>query len=60
MKDMDAVIIAVSHKEFLELDVAKIDSLFANVGEKKILMDLKGILDRATYEAKKDYIYWRL
>ena len=60
VKDMDAVIIAVAHNEFNKLDPVKIDSFFNAANKKKVLMDLKGILSRSEYEAKKDYIYWRL
>ncbi len=60
VKDMDAVIIAVAHNEFNKLDPVKIDSFFNSANKKKVLMDLKGILSRSEYEAKKDYIYWRL
>ena len=60
VKDMDAVIIAVAHNEFNKLDPVKIDSFFNSANKKKVLMDLKGILSRSEFEAKKDYIYWRL
>ena len=57
IKDMDAVILAVSHAEFSKLSMEEIDKLF---GEgKKVLLDLKGLLDRKEYE-KAGYSYWRL
>lgn len=57
IKEMDAVILAVSHKEFLSLKEDQISGLF---GEgKKVLLDIKGILDRKTYETA-GYSYWRL
>ena len=59
IKDMDAVIIAVCHKEFESLDETFIDGFFSN-NKTKVLLDLKGILNRKTYKEKKDYIYWRL
>lgn len=59
MKDMDAVIIAVCHEEFSKLTDKDIDGFFA-ANSKKVLLDLKGILNRKEYDAKKDYIYWRL
>lgn len=58
IKDMDAVILAVAHEEFKRLDVAKMDSLYKN-GAKKVLLDLKGLLDKKTFVAA-DYLYWRL
>lgn len=60
VKDMDAVIIAVSHTQFMSLTEAQIDSFFASDHAKKVLLDLKGILNRKAYDAKGDYLYWRL
>ena len=59
IKDMDAVVIAVCHEQFASLTEADIDGFFGD-GGKKVLLDLKGILDRKQYDAKADYIYWRL
>ena len=54
---MDAVIVAVAHKEFLDFGIEKIDALF---GEgQKVLLDVKGIYDREEYESA-GYCYWRL
>lgn len=60
MKDMDAVIIAVCHDQFSKLTDSDIDGFFKAGTDKKVLLDLKGILDRKAYDAKKDYLYWRL
>ena len=60
MKDMDAVIIAVCHEQFSKLTDSDIDGFFKAGTDKKVLLDLKGILDRKAYDAKKDYLYWRL
>lgn len=55
--DMDAVIIAVAHTPFTELKMADIDKFF---GEgKKVIIDVKGILDRKEY-TDAGYCYWRL
>lgn len=59
IKDMDAVIVAVSHKQFLTLDKEKINSLYSKSNAKKVLVDIKGIFDRKEYSTE-DYIYWRL
>ena len=59
IKEMDAVIVAVSHKQFLTLDKEKISSLYSKAHAKKILVDIKGIFDRKEYSTE-DYIYWRL
>lgn len=57
MKNMDAVVLAVAHSEFKDLTMADIDTMF---GEgKKVLIDVKGLLDRKAYEAA-GYSYWRL
>ena len=57
IKDMDAVVLAVAHTEFASLTMEHIDSFF---GEgKKVLLDLKGLLNRKEYEAT-GYSYWRL
>ncbi len=59
IKEMDAVIVAVSHKQFLTLDKEKISSLYGKAHAKKVLVDIKGIFDRKEYSTE-DYIYWRL
>lgn len=57
IKDMDAVILAVAHTEFKDMSMRTVDSLY---GEgKKVLLDIKGLLDRKEYEAA-GYDYWRL
>ena len=55
---MDAVIIAVAHEEFLSLKESDIAALYSD-GTSKVLLDIKGLLDRDTYE-KAGYCYWRL
>ena len=59
IKEMNAVIVAVSHKQFLALDKEKISSLYSKAHAKKVLVDIKGIFDRKEYSTE-DYIYWRL
>ena len=57
IKDMDAVVLAVAHDCFKELSMGDIANLY---GEgKKIMIDIKGLLDRKAYEAA-GYEYWRL
>ena len=56
----DAVILAVAHNAFANLGQPDFDKMFANSdNSKRVLMDIKGLLDRAEYE-KAGYIYWRL
>lgn len=59
IKDMDAVIIAVAHDEFLKLNKSDIDSFYNQDNKVKVLADIKGLLDKSEY-AGEDYIYWRL
>ena len=57
IKDMDAVILAVAHEDFKALAMEDMDVLF---GEgQKVLLDIKGLLNRKEYEAA-GYSYWRL
>ena len=57
VKDMDAVILAVAHKEFAGLSVADVDKYFK--GDEKLLLDIKGVFNKKEYEAA-GYRYWRL
>ena len=57
--DVDALVIAVAHREFEKLDKAAIDACFKKSNEKKVLVDVKGILDRKAF-GNNEYIYWRL
>lgn len=59
VKNMDAVIVAVAHREFLSLDKDRIGAFFNPNHSKKVFMDLKGLFDRKEY-LTEDYIYWRL
>ena len=57
IRDMDAVILAVAHTEFSGFTMNDVDKFF---GEgKKVLLDIKGMLDRKEYE-EAGYKYWRL
>lgn len=57
IRDVDAVILAVAHTQFAALTVSDLDKLY---GEgRKVLVDVKGILDRDEYE-NAGYLYWRL
>ncbi len=57
VKDMDAVILAVAHDEFMKLSMVDVDKFYAD-GE-KVLLDIKGLLNREEYE-NAGYSYWRL
>ncbi len=57
IRDMDAVVLAVAHNEFSSLKISDMDKLFGK--GKKVLLDIKGLLNRNEYE-KAGYDYWRL
>jgi len=57
VKDMDAVVLAVAHTEFADFTMDSLDKFFGD--GKKVLLDIKGLLDRTMYE-NSGYLYWRL
>ncbi len=59
VKDMDAVIMAVCHKQFTELGRTDIDRYFNGKNSRKVLMDLKGMFDMDEYN-ENGYLYWRM
>lgn len=60
IKDMDAVVIAVAHDEFLNITQQDLDKFYKDVSnQNKVLIDVKGLLDRKAYETAA-YRYWRL
>lgn len=65
IKNMDAVIVAVGHKEYMELTLESIKKLYEEKPvslsneDKLVLVDVKGIFDRKEAQLK-NYLYWRL
>jgi len=57
VKNMDAVILAVAHSEFSRFTMDDMNKFFGN--GQKVLLDLKGLLNRHEYESA-GYNYWRL
>lgn len=57
IQEMDAVILAVAHKEFAGLTMRQMDGLFGD--GQKVLLDIKGLMNRVAYE-HTGYRYWRL
>ena len=57
LKDMDVIVLAVAHEEFKSLSIEDINSFYRE--GKRILVDLKGLMDREDFE-KAGYLYWRL
>ena len=51
------MVLAAAHNNFSVLTRHDMDDLFAEGG--KVLVDVKGLFDKAEYEAA-DYLYWRL
>ena len=58
LENLDALIVAVSHKEFKELKKEDLSKLYTK--GRKILFDIKGIYDISDYDCDEDYVYWRL
>lgn len=65
IKNMEAVIVAVGHKEYMELNLESIKKLYEekpvslNSEDKLVLVDVKGIFDKKEAQLK-NYLYWRL
>ena len=59
IKNMDAVIIAVAHDEFLKLSKEDICGFFNPDNKVKVLADIKGLLNRKDY-SEESFSYWRL
>jgi len=60
IKEMDAIVVAVGHDQFLNLTQEDFNKIFKDgSNESKVLLDIKGILDRKEYEVA-GYKYWRL
>lgn len=57
VKNMDAIVLAVAHDEFSKVTMEKMDGFYTE--GKKVLLDIKGLLDRDAYE-EAGYLYWRL
>ncbi|WP_075878184.1 nucleotide sugar dehydrogenase [Merdibacter massiliensis] len=54
--NLDALVIATSHDEFKDLTIDQFNAMFV---DKKIVIDVKGILNRKEY-IEAGYDYWRL
>ena len=59
LKDLDALIIAVKHREFEHFTPADIAAFFNPAHETKVFVDLKGMFDKDDYKAP-EFDYWRL
>lgn len=60
VKDVDCIIVAVAHNEFVSLGLEKIKTFFANRPDcEKVLLDVKGLFDIQELDAS-ELKYWRL
>ena len=59
LKELDALIIATQHEEFKNISIDAYNEMFAKQEYGKVLIDVKGILDKELYE-ENNYNYWRL
>ena len=59
VKDMDAVIVAVAHKEFTPLTPDDFAGYYNKDHKTKVILDVKGIFDKNSFEAPR-FDYWRL
>ncbi|MBU4525305.1 MAG: nucleotide sugar dehydrogenase [Desulfomicrobium sp.] len=57
LRDLDALILAVSHAEFAQLDAGRIAAMFKHPAS-GIVIDVKGFLDKESLSRQFDY--WRL
>lgn len=57
ISEAEAIVVAVAHNEYRELTLNQVNQFYKE--GTKVLMDLKGILDRDLFE-KNNYLYWRL
>lgn len=59
VRDCDAIIVAVAHDMFKELDVAELESFYKEGDDAKILLDIKGLYDRERF-TEAGFTYFRL
>ena len=57
IRDMDAIVLSVAHEAYKSFTTADLDKLVS--ADKKILFDVKGILDKKAFN-DAGYSYWRL
>lgn len=60
LKDLDAIVIAVTHKEYESLTFDEFKNMSSSrSNEEVVIFDIKGMYDRVLAE-KNNYLYWRL
>ncbi len=59
LHDVDAIIIAVGHREYKAMAIADFEPFYRQDGLQKVITDVKGVFKRADFEAA-GYSYWTL
>jgi UDP-N-acetyl-D-galactosamine dehydrogenase len=60
IRNMDALVVAVGHQEFIDMQIEEINRMYAQQkSQSRILLDVKGILRKDVFESL-GYSYWRL
>ncbi len=59
LHDMDAVIVAVAHEDFLSFEPEDIKKWFAPNQKVRVFLDVKGIFDKNKFDSA-EFAYWRL
>lgn len=59
IRGMDAVILAVPHREYKALSLKTLDGFYKEEAAGKVLFDIKGMLNKQELE-EAGYLYWRL
>lgn len=59
LENIDAMIVAVKHDIFRDMDYKCLEEFFNPNNEKKVLIDLKSIYDKRQF-MREDWEYWRL
>lgn len=58
LQDLDVIVVAVPHASFAAMSVEDFEEMYGS-GKTKIMIDVKGIYDKADFESK-GYYYWSL
>lgn len=59
IRGMDAVLLAVPHREYKALSLKTLDGFYREEAAGKVLFDIKGMLNKQELE-EAGYLYWRL
>lgn len=59
LQNLDALVVAVAHEQFKKYDKASIAAMYNPAHETKVLMDIKGVLNKNDFDGN-EFAYWRL